>query len=150
MRKFVVLLAVAGLIALGGAGYVAHCQHVKADYKQFVAQLEADAAAQRKGLAAKEARERKAKEEADAQTARNHAALQRTIRRLRDDRARASSVPAAAPDPYRPDLACFDRAELTRAVGNLEAGVEGLAAEGSEASADLDVARAWAMRVNQP
>ena len=139
--------AIAGAIALGAGGYILHCEHVKKDRAQFIAQLEADAEAQRRGIAAKTAREKLAKEEADAQALKDHAALKRTIDRLRDERARASSVPAAPANASRPELACFDRAEFTRAVGNFEAGVEGLVAEGAAATVDLDAAKGWALKL---
>ena len=139
--------AVAGVVALGAGGYYLHCEHVKKDHGQFVAQLRADAEAQRRGLEARSARETRIKEEADEKALKDRAALERTVKRLRDERARASSVPAAPADSDRPDLACFDRAELARTVGNLEAGVEGLLAEGSAASSDLDVARDWALKL---
>lgn len=147
MNPAMIGYAIAAMIAAGAGGYILHCEHVKRDRAQFIAQLEADAAAQRRGIDAKTAREQRAKEKADAQMVRDRAALQRTISRLRDERARAGSVPAAPADARRPDLACFDRAELARAVGNLEAGVEGLLGEGAAATVDLDAAKEWASSI---
>ena len=136
--------AVAGLIALGAGGYVVHCEHVKKDRAEFISKLEQQAADQQRENENRADRERKAKEQADAKSKREIGNLHRTIERLRDERARASSVPAAPAASSRPDLACFDRAELDRAVGNLEAGVEGLIGEGTAAAIDLDVAKIWA------
>lgn len=135
-----------GMIALVGSvlTYVLHCEHVKRDRDQIIAKLQVQAEEQEKRNKEQVARDRKAKEAADESAKKQMATLQRTIKRLRDERQRAPSVPAAPASSSRPDLACFDRAELSRAVGNLEAGVEGLVAEGAAAALELDAAREWA------
>jgi hypothetical protein len=92
----------------------------------------------------------KSKERADEQNRRQHAADIDTITRLRRDadRARGSVVPAAPAGSSRPDLACFDRAELERgngeALGRLREGARRVADKGTAAAVDLDTARAWA------
>jgi hypothetical protein len=138
---------IAGLLALGAGGYYLHCEHVKKDRDQFIAQLKADAEAQRRGLAAKEAREKQAKEKADAQEQNELDRVRRDLKRVRDERARASSVPAAPANTSRPDLICFDRAEFGRAVGNFEAGMEQLVGEGAEATVSLNAAKTWALEL---
>jgi hypothetical protein len=141
--------AIAGAVALGAGGYYLHCQHVKKDHEQFVAQLKADAEAQRRGIEAKIARDRALKEDTDAKLQVAVTDLRAARQRLRDDRARASSVPPAPTASGSPHLACFDRAELGRAVDNLEAGVEDLVGEGAEAALILDAARGWARALEQ-
>lgn len=138
---------VAGVVALGALGYVAHCEHVKKDRAQFIAKLESQAAQQKEAAEKKAQEDRKAKEQADEQTQSELDQLHRTIKRLRDERARASSVPAAPAGSSRPDLACFDRTLFSGAVGNFEAGVEGLVVEGATAAIELDNARRWARDV---
>lgn len=135
---------IAGVLALGAGGYILHCEAVKKDRSQIIASLEAQAKEQEKRNNARIAQDRKAKETADEAANRSLAQLQRTIVRLRNDRERAPSVPAAPAGSSKPELACFARADLDRAVGNLEAGVEGLVAEGAEAAVGLNTAREWA------
>ena len=138
---------VAGVVSLGAFGYVAHCQHVKKDRETFIAKLESQAAQQKEAAEKKADEDRKAKETADENTQNQLDSLHRTIKRLRDERARAGSVPAAPAGSTKPDLACFDRTLFSGAVGNLEAGVEGLVAEGTENTIALDNARRWARDV---
>jgi len=138
---------VAGVVSLGAFGYVAHCQHVKKDRETFIAKLESQAAQQKEAAEKKADEDRKAKETADENTQNQLDSLHRTIKRLRDERARAGSVPAAPASSSRPDLACFDRTLFSGAVGNLEAGVEGLVAEGAENTIALNNARRWARDV---
>ena len=135
---------VSGVLAVGAGGYILHCEAVKKDRQQIIASLEAQAAEQERRNNERIAQDKKAKETADEAAKRQMATLQRTIVRLRNDRERAPSLPAAPATTSRPDLACFDRAELAGAVGNFEAGMESLIGEGAEAAIGLDTARDWA------
>jgi ATPase subunit of ABC transporter with duplicated ATPase domains len=135
---------VAGVLALGAGSYVIHCEHVKKDRDQMIASLRQQAEDQKKEIAKEQDRTRKAKEDADESAKNQLERLQRDLVRLRNERARASSVPTAPASTSRPDLACFDRTELDRAVGNLEAGVEGFIAEGAASAIELNAAKAWA------
>ena len=135
---------VSGVIALGAGGYILHCEHVKNDREKFINTLRQQAQQQEQENKQRAKNDQAAKEKADADAKRNLDQLHRTVARLRNERARASSVPAAPASASRPELACFDRAELAGAVGNLEAGVEGLVAEGAEAAVGLDSAKEWA------
>ena len=135
---------IAGVLALGAGGYILHCEAVKKDRAQIIASLEAQAKEQEKRNNERIAHDKKAKETADESANRQMASLQRTIVRLRNDRERAPSLPAAPAGSAKPDLACFSRADLDRALGNFEAGVEGLVAEGAAATIGLDTARDWA------
>ena len=139
---------VSGVIALGAGGYILHCEHVKNDREKFINTLRSQAEQQKQANENRAKSDKAAKEKADADAKRNLDQLHRTVARLRNERARASSVPAAPASTSRPELACFDRAELVGAMGNLEAGVEGLIAEGAEAAIGLDSAREWAHSIN--
>lgn len=135
---------VSGALALGAGGYVIHCQHVKKDRNEIISNLEREAQEQKKRNDEREAREKRAKQEAEANAKRNLDQLHRTIARLRNERNRAPSVPAAPANASRPELACFDRAELNRTVGNFEAGVEGLIGEGAASAIEMEAVKAWA------
>ena len=139
---------VAGVLALACGGYVLHCEHVKKDREELISRLRHEAEEQEKKNKQRAAEDKANKEATDAETQRNLDSLHRTIARLRDDRNRAGSLPPATANASRPDLACFDRAELARAVDNLEAGVEGLIGEGAEATVALDAAKGWALRLS--
>lgn len=134
------------ILTLTGTVYVQtlRLSACKAEHAKFVGGVEAIGKAAKKAAEDKAMQDKLSKEAADESAKRQVTMLQRTISRLRDERARSGSVPAAPATTSRPDLACFDRAELARAVGVLEAGVEGLVAEGAEAAVGLNAAREWA------
>ena len=146
MTAWGAIAAGAVILSLTGAVYVqtARLTACKAEYANFVGGVEALGKAAEKAAKDKEAMDKILKEKADAQNTRAITDLRATVKRLRDERTRASSVPAAPAGSRDPSLACFDRAELAGAVGNLEAGMEGLVAEGAEAAVGLNTAREWA------
>ena len=140
--------AIAGFFALFAFGYVVHAEKVKREHASFVAEIRSQAKEQERRNKDRADKEKHAKEQADAKVKNDRTNLLHTIQRLRDERARASSVPTAPANASRADLACFDRAELARAVDNLEAGVEELVREGAEATIDLDGAKGWALKLS--
>lgn len=146
MMAWGAIAAGAVILGLTGAVYVQTLRlgNCKAEYAKFVGGVEALGKAAKKDADDKAAQDKLFKEQADAENARTTASLRATVKRLRDERTRSSSVPPAPATTSRPDLACFDRAELAGAVGSLEAGVEGLLAEGAEATVGLNTAREWA------
>jgi hypothetical protein len=141
---------VSGVIALGAGGYILHCEHVKNDREKFINTLRSQAEQQKQANEKRAKSDKAAKEKADADAKRNLDQLHRTVARLRNERTRASSVPPAPANASHPELACFSRAEFAGAVGNLEAGVEGLATAGAEAAIGLDSARQWAKSLSLP
>jgi hypothetical protein len=86
------------------------------------------------------------KEKADVENAKSVADLNARVVQLRRERdsARSSIVPPAPPGSSRPELACFDRAELERANGELLAAIRGGADKGSKDTVDLNTAKRWA------
>ena len=127
---------------------------VQGDYDQFkggVAALghEAEVRNAKQALA-----DLKAKEIADEENLRTHAADRADIKRLRDDadRARRSPVPEAPAGSKRPDLACFDRTEFEQGYGilaqRLRDGARRIADQGTQATIDLDTAKRWALKLS--
>ena len=110
----------------------------------FQAQVAAEGAAAAKEAARVNLANQKAKEQADAKTKRLLADNAVLGKRLRDARARSGYVPAAAPGTRSPDVACFGRAELERAIGNLDAGLQGIAGQGDAFGLRLSTAAEWA------
>ena len=84
--------AIAAILAAGGFAYVVHCNN----NARFITAQKVLAEEQVKRMQEKAARDVKAKEEADAQRTKETAALQRTIKRLRDANSGPSLVPTAA------------------------------------------------------
>ena len=142
----------AGAFALGMAtgGWTAwtvqgwRLDAVKAEYAGFVVTVKANGDAAKREADRIIAADKLRKEAADAYHARTLATLRADIQRLRDANPASGIVPAAATGASRPELACFDRAELGRAVGSLVEEIRGLADEGDEATIGLNTARAWA------
>lgn len=138
---------VAGAISGGGAAWTVQgwrLDAVKAEFKGFVDTTRALGEAAQKLSDATKAADKKRKDQADAENKRTIDTLRADVKRLRNARAGGDFVPTAAPGADRPDLACFDRAELERAIRDLDRGVQGLVDEGSEAAVNLDTARTWA------
>lgn len=135
---------VAGVAVAALGGYYAHCEHVKRDRAAFVAKVKAEAeAAVRKAQEIAHDNE-KAKEKADADTARLRASNTDLAARLRAARAASGYLPPASPGAKRPERIAFDRAELHRALEYLDERGAGIAAEGDAGRIELDAARRWA------
>lgn len=137
------------ILALGTALKVqtSRLETVKQEYATFKGGVAA-LGEQAKAAAAKQAlHDLKNRERTDDENARRIAAFRTAIAQLRDerDRARSSIVPPNPAGSKCPDgQACFDRAELERALRAFRAGSRGLTDEGSEVTIDLDSAKAWA------
>lgn len=76
--------------------------------------------------------------------------LNANIERLRVVHARSNYVPAAPAGSRDTGEACFDRAELERALQQFDAGVTELVKAGDAATIGLNVAREWALANNPP
>lgn len=120
---------------------------VRAEYAGFVAQTKAIGEAAEKAARQKEVDDRKRKEAADAdlnRARRDLAGLADAYRGLREQRARGGFLPAPAPGAGSAARACFDRAELERTLGAIDAGGGRIAEEGDQARLGLDAAKRWA------
>lgn len=138
----------AGVIILGlGIGVkvqTSRLESCKQEFSIFRAQVKVlgdEAAAKAK---AEQERQENILKETEAKSAKLKSDLAIVNKRLRDERARRSQVPAAPAGSSRPDLACFDRTELESALRHLDAGVSGLVDEGSENTLRLKLSVDWA------
>jgi len=153
--KGFITLQLCGYVALGmgvamlGLGAFAKIQTsrldaVKAEYAAFVLKVKTLGEEAQKKAKAKETADIKLKERTDADHKNTVARLNRDIKRMRDDHARSSIVPAAPAGSSRVDLACFDRTDFAGALRDYEAAVEGLIGEGAASALDLNAAKTWA------
>lgn len=116
----------------------------KKEYAAFVATVKAQGEIAEAKAKQVEAENKVLKEKADHENAKSIAALNGTIKRLRDERAGSRFLPEAPTSTSRPDLACFDRAEYQRAYGEFIAEIRELADEGSTCAVNFDSAKKWA------
>lgn len=144
--------ALAALFALGlafggsGAWWVQgqRLAATQARFDGFVGTVKAEGEAAQREAEAKAKADRQLKESSDREYQTTIASLRADVKRMRDDRARASFVPAAPADSRSPGLACFDRADLDGALRRLDAGISGLIGEGDADAVGLNVGRRWA------
>ncbi len=145
-------LLAALLLGLGmGGGAAWHVQGlkltaVKAEYKGFVAQVEAAGKAAEKEAARVIAAGKEAKQKADDENKVTITQLNADIVRLRNSRTSRGYVPASSASSNRPDLACFNRGELEHAIRQLDDGVSRLLAEGDASALNLNTAKLWALK----
>lgn len=138
---------VAGVVTGGGAAWKVQgwrLDAVKAEFKGFVDTTKALGEAAQKVSDATKAADQKRQEQANEENKRTTDALRADIKRLRNARTSGNFVPPAAPGARRPDLACFDRAELESAIRIFDLEIQGLVDQGSEATVNLDTAKLWA------
>lgn len=134
----------AGLCLLFGIVQTHRLKAEKAAYSAFRADVRAKGEAAEKAAQEQVKRDQKAKESVDAQNRRLRAANDSLSRGLLDARTARGYVPAPSAGTGDPDRACFSRAELERALQQLDAGVSGLIGEGDTARVNLDSAKDWA------
>ena len=123
---------------------------VQAKYDGFVATVKAEGDAATKLAEATAAEDKRNKESSDHEYQTTIARLDADVKRLRDDRARSSFVPAAPAGSRSVGLACFDRADLERTLQQFDEAVTGLIAEGDADAVGLNVARSWAGGIRYP
>ena len=144
--------AIAAAVVIAGLGIALKVQTsrldaVRAEYAQVKGGVEALGHAAELAAKTKEAEDAVKKEKADAQNAktkRDLAGLYAAYGSLRDQRARGSLLPEAAPGASSAVRIAFDRAGFDSALSGFDKGVTGLLAEGDGAIADLNTAREWA------
>lgn len=139
----------AGVTVGGGAAWTVQgwrLDAVKAEFKGFVDVTRILGEEALRARMIREAADQKRQEQADAENKRTIDAFRADIKRLRNARAGSRFVPAAATSASRPDLACFDRADLERSIRGFDLGVQGLVDEGSATTVNLDTAKVWAQQ----
>ena len=149
----VYLIAGVVVISMGAAIAIQtyRLNEVKEEYALFKGGVEALGRAAETAVKVKEAKNKLAKDKADADKKRLTTNLAATVKRLRDANSRRSTVSAPAPSAASPDRICLDPTKFASAIrgfgegiGRFEDGVLGLVAEGSQAVIDLDTAKGWA------
>lgn len=116
---------------------------VKQEYAAFQANVKALGEVADKQARAKEKADIATKEKIDADHKKTVATLLAESRRVRDfnsSRGGLSGIPAS---PSRPDLACFDRAELDTAIRLYQSDLLGIAEKGAQATLDLNTGKDW-------
>jgi hypothetical protein len=136
------MIALAG--AVYGLGWIKGANHEQLKAAKFEAATVALGQAAKLRTDAVIKADKLRKETADAENNRTLDSLRADIKRLRDNRASGNFLPAAPAGAGRPDLACFDRALLERAIRDLDKGVQGIVDQCSETTVNLDTAKKWA------
>ena len=130
--------------AIFGFGWLQGAHHEQLKAAKFEAATVAlgEAAKQRNAQIAKADKLRK--EHADAENNRTITSLRADIKRLRDERTRRSYVPAAPAGSRSPEIACFSRTHLERAIQQLDDRVSAMVARCDEGTVNLNTAKRWA------
>ena len=129
------------LIAIGYAcGYLPE-HNAFTTYRAQVEQAGRDQAAQSK---ATDERNRKLKEESDAQRKTLLAVNADLSRKLLNARSSGGYLPKASATASNPDRACFDRNQLDATIRFFDAGVQSLITEGDNSRIGIEVAKDWA------
>ena len=131
-------LVALGLIVAAVGGYIWSCERAK----DTLAAQKAIAEQQARENAKQALRDLKNKERADENYERRISRLNADLGRLRD--ASSGLVPSAAPGSPSDERACFDRADLNRALSDFARGAADIAGEGQKAVEGLDTAKEWA------
>lgn len=141
-----------GLLVLAlGAGLkiqTSRLDAVKTEYAAFKAEVKVIGVQAQLAADKQKASDIKKQEKVNVQNKILRAANTALTRELRDSRASSNYVPAAPTGSTSPDIASFSRAELERAIQQLDAGVQGIVEKGDQARIDLDSAKTWAKEIN--
>lgn len=116
-------------------------------YDKFVSDTKTIGEAAKKRAAQIDATNKKRKEVSDHAYETTIAKLHADVKRLRDSRARSNYVPSAPTGSSHPNFACFDRADLERAIQQFDTGVSRIVEKGDEATIGINVGRAWASQL---
>lgn len=136
-------LVIAGLgIAL--KVQTARLDAVRSEYAGFVAQVKANGDAQIAKNKAKEAENKAIKERLDNENKDLRAKLAANAERLRNAiNSRSGGLSTLPVATVRPDLACFDRAELDTAIRLYQSDLLGIAEKGATATLELNTGKVW-------
>lgn len=154
MSRLVIALLVSFALGGGTAWKVqgTRLDAVQTKFDGFVAQVTADGAIAKTLAEAAAAKDKREKELSDHEYEIRIAGLTADNKRLLNARSSTRYVPAAPVASVRPDIACFDRANLERALRQFDEATSGLIGEGDADAVALNVAREWALhsRANTP
>jgi len=135
----VIILGLSVLLKIEKASHAS----TKKEYALFVAEVKAKGEAAEIKARAQEKADLAKKVKADEDYKKLLAANQSLNKRLRDNASR-SSLPDAPADSRSPELACFSRADLDRALQRFTGGTAELIVEGTESALALDSVKRWA------
>lgn len=149
MKGFIALplIAYVGIFALLATGFGGLQTHrlktEKREHAEYRTQVKAASDAAEAAAKLKTAQDSRLAKEKDDEAKRRYAALDTRHKRLLDS-ANSNRLLPAPPATGDPELACFDRTQLAGALGRFVEGVAGLALEGDQAVAALNIGREWA------
>jgi phospholipase/lecithinase/hemolysin len=134
------------IAAIYGFGWLQGAHHEQLKSAKFEAATVAlgEVAKQRNAQIA--AADKLRKDQADAENNRTITSLRADVKRLRDARADSKFVPAAPAGSRSPEIACFNRADLERAIQQLDDRVSAMVARCDEGTVNLDTAKRWAQK----
>lgn len=138
----VAILGLGALVAVQKSRYEA----LKAEYEQFKGGVQALGLAAKKAAEAKEAADRRNKEETDALHQAAVDSLNADIRRLHSDSSRGRRLSLPTPATASAAGTCFDAPGFASAIRSLDDGILGIAEVGAKAVVDLDAAKRWAQQ----
>lgn len=130
--------------AIWANGWLRGAHHGEAKLAAFEVAVRAEGSAAQKLANDRIARERGRTDDTNAKYLVADAGRRAATERLRKSRPSGDIVPAAATGASDPDRACFDRAQLERALRSLDAGVSQLVDEGDQVALRLKLAVEWA------
>lgn len=140
MNRPALLISVVAFVIGVALGWTANGKQ----FAEFVAGTKAQGQIAEVVNKAIEADDAKNKKEADHDYQTRIADASSAAKRLRNDRAASGILPAAPASSRGAGIACFDQAELERALQQFDGDISGLIGEGDEEAVGLNVARAWA------
>jgi len=140
--------AAAGVLILGLGAAVkvqsSRLETCKTEHAAFVDKVKTVGEAQEAAAKLTDEQNKTRMEKANAENARTKSALAIALNSLRSQRPSSGFVSAAPATSSRPDLACYDRADLGGTIGKVVDGVRAIADECTAATVDLNTAKAWA------
>lgn len=147
------LLRIGGIAALLLTTWLHGChygeQRISDEYAQYRISVESAGRIAQMNSDAIKARDEQRKAASDESYAKALTVLGGDIERLRKSRADTHYLPPVSTDTRCPETwACFDRALLESAIGQLDADVSGIAETGDKMKLRMDEAIRWANRLN--
>lgn len=144
-NRFVIAGVAFALLGAWGAWNRHQFNAVTDAFQEYRVGVEVAGRAAKAAAEARTAYDVSVKGKTDADYQKNVAGLNARIAGLRNASTSTGVVPAAPASTVRPDLACFDRAELIGAVGNFVVGIRAVTDEGAAATLALDSAKSWGL-----
>lgn len=136
------------LAAIGAQTFRLHL--AQRELQSYQVSVRAEVLAQQIETLRQTAQDQNERDLANAENSKLHDELATLTKRLQLARAGKPNVPSSPTASKCPTgQACFDRAELDRALGDFRTGIRQLASEGSSIDIDLNTARQWATQTEK-